>query len=396
MSLETLSRYQGRGVELAGVSVILLVGKDIPLPAPELITRAVDSIQVTNTDEGRDGFEIIFSIGRSATDPMQNAIDFSLIDSLLLETFNRVIIMVEFGFVPIVLIDGIITHKELNPSTESGQSKLTVKGEDVSIMMDREEQSTTHPNQPDPAVIAKIIGSYAKYGLVPVVIPPPSMDVPLEVNRVPSQQKTDLQHIKDLAGIYDYIFYIEPTSVPLVNKAYWGPKEYFSLPQKALTLNMGSFTNVTSINFQYNSLDSTIVQGKVQDPLLNREIPVVTVGSLRPPLALFPDLLKNIDNAKKKKYRAKGGVNAIQAYGEAQARTDSSTDAVTATGELDGLSYGDVLRARKLVGLRGVGFLHDGFYYVKNVTHKISKGEYKQSFTISREGLGSTTPVVLP
>lgn len=379
-----------------GVNVVLLVGKEIPLPAPELLTRAVDSIEVTNTDEGRDGFQIVFSVGRSTSDPMQNPLDYSLVDSLLLETFNRVIITVAFGLVPTVLIDGIITHKELKPSAEPGQSKLTVKGEDVSIMMDREEESTTHPNQPDPLVIAKIIGSYAKYGLVPTVVPPPSMDIPLEVNRVPAQQKTDLQHIKDLAKIYDYVFYIEPTAVPMVNKAYWGPKEYTSLPQKALTLNMGSFTNVTSINFQYSSLDSTIVTGKVQDPLLNMEIPVVTLGSLRPPLALFPDLLKNIGNAKKKKYRAKGGVNAIQAYGEAQATTDSSTDAVTATGELDSLSYGDVLRARKLVGLRGVGFLHDGYYYVKNVTHRINKGEYKQSFTISREGLGSTTPVVMP
>jgi hypothetical protein len=381
---------------LFGLNVVLLVGKEIPLPAPELLTRAVDSIEVTNTDEGRDGFQIVFSVGRSTSDPMQNPLDYSLVDSLLLETFNRVIIMVAFGLVPTVLIDGIITHKELKPSAEPGQSKLTVKGEDVSIMMDREEESTTHPNQPDPLVIAKIIGSYAKYGLVPTVVPPPSMDIPLEVNRVPAQQKTDLQHIRDLAKIYDYVFYIEPTAVPMVNKAYWGPKEYTSLPQKALTLNMGSFTNVTSINFQYSSLDSTIVTGKVQDPLLNMEIPVVTLGSLRPPLALFPDLLKNIGNAKKKKYRAKGGVNAIQAYGEAQATTDSSTDAVTATGELDSLSYGDVLRARKLVGLRGVGFLHDGYYYVKNVTHRINKGEYKQSFTISREGLGSTTPVVMP
>jgi hypothetical protein len=381
---------------LASVNVVLLVGKDIPLPAPESITRAIDSIEVTNTDEGRDGFQMIFSVGRSSTDPLQNPLDYSLVDSLQLETFNRVIIMVVFGFVPTVLIDGIITHKELKPSGEPGQSKLTVKGEDVSIMMDRHEESTTHPNQPDPVVIAKIIGSYAKYGLVPTVVPPPSMDVPLEVNRVPSQQKTDLQHIKDLAEIYDYAFYVEPTAVPMVNKAYWGPKEYASLPQKALTLNMGSFTNVTSINFQYSSLDATIVTGKVQDPLLNMEIPVITVGSLRPPLALYPDMLKNIGNAKKKKYRARGGVNAIQAYGDAQAVTDSSTDAVTATGELDCLSYGDVLRARKLVGLRGVGFLHDGYYYVKNVTHRISKGNYKQSFTISREGLGSTTPVVMP
>lgn len=381
---------------MAAINAVLLAGPTIPLPVPEPLSRAIDSIEVTNTDQGRDGFQIIFSIGRSITDPLQNPIDYSLIDSPLLETFNRVIIMTAFGFVPHVLIDGIITHRQLSSSSVPGQSKLTITGEDVSIMMDREEKSTTHPNQPDPVIVSKIIASYAQYGLVPMAIPPASMDVPIEVNRVPSQQGTDLQYIMELARNYDYVFYVEPTAIPGVNKAYWGPKEYTSLPQKALTLNMGSFTNVTSINFQYTSLDSTIVTGSIQDPILNMEIPVITASSLRPPLALFPDLLKNIGNAKTKKYRANGGVNAIQAYAEAQATTDSSTDAVTATGELDGILYGDVLRARKLVGLRGVGFLHDGFYYVKSVTHRISKGEYKQSFTISREGLGSTTPAVIP
>jgi hypothetical protein len=375
---------------------VLLVGSTMPLPVPESLSRAIDSIEVTNSDEGRDGFQIVFSIGRSTSDPTQNPLDFSIIDSAVLETFNRVMIIVTFGFVPVVLIDAIITHKQFNPSSEVGQSKLTVTGEDVSIMMDREEKSTTHPNQPDSIIVSKIITSYANYGLVPTVVPPASMDVPIEVNRVPSQQGTDLQYILELAQNYDYVFYVEPTAIPGVNKAYWGPKEYTSLPQKGLTVNMGSFTNVTGINFQYNSLDSTVVMGSVQDPMLNIDIPVVTAASLRPPLALFPDLLKNIGNAKTKKYRAKGGVNVIQAYSEAQATTDSSTDAVTATGELDGIIYGDVLRARKLVGLRGVGFLHDGYYYVKKVTHKIGNGNYKQSFTICREGLGSTTPVVMP
>jgi hypothetical protein len=37
-----------------------------------------------------------------------------------------------------------------------------------------------------------------------------------------------------------------------------------------------------------------------------------------------------------------------------------------------------------------VGFNYDGLYYVKSVTHKINMGDYKQSFTITREGLGST------
>ena len=68
----------------------------------------------------------------------------------------------------------------------------------------------------------------------------------------------------------------------------------------------------------------------------------------------------------------------------------SGDDVVTATGELNSVRYGDILAIRERVGLRGVGYGYDGLYYVKSVNHKIRPGEYKQSFTITREGLGTT------
>ena len=36
----------------------------------------------------------------------------------------------------------------------------------------------------------------------------------------------------------------------------------------------------------------------------------------------------------------------------------------------------------------------DGLYYVSSVTHNIRRGEYKQSFTLARNGLVSTLPQV--
>ena len=39
---------------------------------------------------------------------------------------------------------------------------------------------------------------------------------------------------------------------------------------------------------------------------------------------------------------------------------------------------------------------YDGLYYVNSVTHNIKRGEYKQSFNLSRDGLISNTPVVPP
>ena len=53
-----------------------------------------------------------------------------------------------------------------------------------------------------------------------------------------------------------------------------------------------------------------------------------------------------------------------------------------------------MLRAPGVVGVRGAGHDYDGLYYVQEVTHDIAPGSYKQSFTLTREGLGSTVPSV--
>jgi hypothetical protein len=49
-----------------------------------------------------------------------------------------------------------------------------------------------------------------------------------------------------------------------------------------------------------------------------------------------------------------------------------------------------------LVGVRGAGLMHDGLYYVSQVTHRITPDSYKQQFTLTREGFGTTVPEVLP
>jgi phage protein D len=76
---------------------------------------------------------------------------------------------------------------------------------------------------------------------------------------------------------------------------------------------------------------------------------------------------------------------------DAQSQIDTSVrKTVVGQGELDAQRYGSILRARGVVGVRGMGYSYDGYYYVQKVTHSISRGKYKQSFTLNREGIGST------
>lgn len=50
--------------------------------------------------------------------------------------------------------------------------------EDVSVMMDLEEKSAEHPAQDETIIALKLIATYAQYGLIPVVLPPPAIDPP--------------------------------------------------------------------------------------------------------------------------------------------------------------------------------------------------------------------------
>ena len=70
----------------------------------------------------------------------------------------------------------------------------------------------------------------------------------------------------------------------------------------------------------------------------------------------------------------------------------SASTAISGNGSLDVLRYGRVLRSRQVVGVRGAGPAYDGLYYVDSVTNRLKRGEYKQDFTLSRDGLLSTTP----
>ncbi len=87
-------------------------------------------------------------------------------------------------------------------------------------------------------------------------------------------------------------------------------------------------------------------------------------------------------------------ISPLQAAAVGLARASESADVISGSGQLDVLRYGRPLKARQLVGVRGAGITYDGLYYVKNVTHNIKRGEYKQSFSLSRNALVSMTPAV--
>ena len=376
-----------------GIHLTLMIGPTVAVPAPPLYLETLQSLQVTHNDTGRSGFQITFQAGRPGP---ASVMEYPLLALPLLKVFNRVILIVTINAIPQVLMDGIITNQQLSPGDQPGTGTITITGEDVSVMMDMEEKNVEHPAQPELVIANKLILSYPQYGLIPMVIPPIAMDVPLPIERIPAQRSTDLEYLKDMAGRHGYVFYVTPGPAPFVNTAYWGPPVRVGLPQRALSVNLGPQTNVNTISFQNNGLAPILVAGQLQDRQTNQTVPVQTFASTRPPLSSQPAVITNQPNVRTRRFQG-SGLNIAQSFGRAQAQTDASTDdTVTVSGELDSVRYGAMLSARSLVGMRGVGFSFDGFYYVKSVTHNITRGDYKQSFTLTRDGSGALSPVVVP
>ena len=330
---------------LKGIHLTLLIGPVVAAPVPRELTEALVSAQVTTSAGQRSGFQLQFVFGKSST-------------------IGRTLLPVGF-FDPGIRV---------------------ILGEDISLLMDLADATGfPYPAMPPEARVALIVGKYAACGMIPVIIPSVFIDVPIPTQEIPVQQGNDLQYIKKLADDAGYVFYIEPGPAPGTNLAYWGPEMRIGVPQPALNVNFDAHTNVESISFSQDGLSREQPFVFIHEPLthLNIPVPIPDVGLLRPPLAARPAM------ALKSKKLEIAHLPPVRAALHALAHSARSPDAVTGTGSLNVLRYGRVLKARQLVGVRGASPAFDGLFYVKSVTHNLKAGEYKQSFTLAREGLGS-------
>ena len=374
-----------------GVRLTVLAGPTIPLPLPGPVVARLRSAVVTETDEERSVFTLTFDAGRSG--PLA-ALDTPLLQQSPIATNARVVLVVTFGALPAVLFDGIVTNVELTLGDRPGTATLTVTGEDLSLLLDREERDTEHPALDDYPQVLAILAPYAAKGLLPMAFPPLDMDPPLPIERVPGQHDTDLRHLVMLAERHGYTAYVLPGPAPGTSSFYWGPPVRVGLPQRAISVDLGPETNVTAPpRFRQDALAPVAVEGQVQDPRTGRAIPVRAAASLRPPLAALPLWALHAGDVRKRRLR-ESGTSTVGAFARAQAQVDRASDAVVGEGELDAARYGGILRPRGLVGLRGAGWSHDGLWYVRRVEHQLAPGRYRQRFTVAREGYGATVPVV--
>jgi hypothetical protein len=372
---------------LKGINLTLMIGPGVPINVSGDVLNALTGVEVTAKADGPSVFQLKFTVNKNS--PL---LTLFLIGSGAQIPLVRVVIYVTINGSPQVLIDGVMTDHQMTPGSNTQSPVLTITGEDLTRVMDYIDLTgLPYPVMPPEARVLLALAKYAVFGVVPLVIPSIMIDVPIPIDRIPLHQGTDLTYVRQLADDVGYTFFVKPGPSPGRSVAYWGPDIKVGVPQPALNMDMDAYTNVESLNFSFNADSAALPFVYIQEqytkaPIL---IPIPDITPLNPPLGAIPPIPKKFpiltDTAK---------LSPIQAILIGLAKAAKSADAVTATGSLDSLIYGNVLQARGLVGVRGAGTPFDGLYYIKSVTHNIKRGEYKQNFTLVRNGLISTVPRV--
>jgi hypothetical protein len=356
--------------------LLLMLGRVVAAPVPQPLVDALQSVQVTSAAGERSGFQMTFAVSRNSV-ITQTLLPFGLLDPPA-----RVVLVAIIGGSPEVLMDGVITRHELSPGDAPGSGTLTVTGEDLTLLMDLRDEQRTYPAQPLQVQALRILAGYAMYGIAPATIPAAFSDPYPPVEKYLAQADTDLAYLRMLAQMAGYVFYLEPGPLPGASVAYWGPEVRGGRPQPALTVDSGPATNVESLSFSFDGTARTQFTIRQEEPTtkIGISIPVPDLSLLRPPLAMRPAVA-----LKEKPLPDLSGLSTIEVLMKGLSQTAAASDAVTGQGKLDVLRYGHVLRARRLVGVRGAGLNYDGSYYVTRVTHEIKRGEYTQSFSLARD-----------
>ncbi|MDP1637712.1 MAG: hypothetical protein Q8K74_06765 [Candidatus Nitrotoga sp.] len=374
-----------------GIHLTLMIGPIVPVPVPQMVMNALDSVQITTAAGAASGFQMSFQFS-SKSELNTFFIIAGAMNSGPATPPLRVMLIITLNGTPQPLFDGVMTNVEVQAGSNGSPGMVTVTGEDLTKVMDMLDFSgLPYPAMPIEARVALICAKYAAFGLIPLVIPVLFPDVPIPVDKIPAHKGTDLQYIQQLAEEAGYIFYIEPGPAAGTNIAYFGPEIKVGVPQPALNVDMDALTNVENMSFSFDPTKGVLPIVFIQNQLTRVPIPIPipNINPLQPPLGVLSTTLSNLkilkDTAK---------MNPMQAILRGLNEAKKSQDSVSANGSINVLRYGRPLKARQLVGVRGAGIAYDGLYFVQSVTSTLKRGEFKQSFNLTRNGLVSITPRV--
>jgi phage protein D len=292
--------------------------------------------------------------------------------------WNRVSIEAGYPGSTETIIDGYITHLEA-AITADGKSYLEISGMDGSAMMDLEEKQLAWSNKKDHEIAQTVFQAHGLSYEVEDTIFPANENIATVL-----QSETDIRFLRRLASRNGFECYVRGGTGVFRSPNLQDP------PQKILAAEFGHETNLIRLSVRVDGTPARAVTIRRLDPM-EKQIEVMELSES--PLRLIGEqTLSELQPSTGGSVLVKQQVTASSE--EMKARLYSAYPAanqfVKVEGEIDSRSYESVLRAKKLVTIKGAGERYSGLYYVTRVKHRFSLEGYGQHFEAYRNGIGLT------
>jgi phage protein D len=279
------------------------------------------------------------------------------------------------------LIEAYVIETNADFANQPGQSVLNVVAMEPTVRMNLKEKVRAWPNMADSDIAEQIFDDYK---FTAVVDPTqPSRD---ELDHTEMQRGTDIQFLQALAQRNGYECYVELNPESGKVAGHFHKPKLQQPPQGVLSVNMGEATNVNSFHARYDMLKPTTVLAANVD-VHSKEQQSGDSDSLGDK-ALGSASTVYTDDSRQVLLSGTGLAQTGELQTAAQAEVDRSSWAITAEGDVNTVAYGDVVRAKRPIMVRGAGLQFSGTYYVESVLHTFSGNGYTQHFTLRRNAAG--------
>jgi phage protein D len=276
------------------------------------------------------------------------------------------------------LITGYMTQIKTHLDPDENQSFLEIRGMDATSLMNLEEKIKDWPNKTDSDIAREIFQSY---DLTPEV-----EDTGVTHDEAVAtiiQRETDIQFLKRLARRNGFECFVKE------GKGYFRRPVLSEDPQPILAAHFGSETNLVHFDARLNAFRPTRVEMHQIDTIGKEIQDAIAESAEQRQLGRDGAFSVEVPDGITARMHVKHAVATSQPEMENLCRAlfDEAEWFMEATGEVESATYGNVLRAKKLVPIKGVGETFSGIYYVTNVKHIFTVDHYVQRFTARRNAI---------
>jgi phage protein D len=282
------------------------------------------------------------------------------------------------------LIEAYVIETNADFANQPGQSVLNVVAMEPTAKMNLKEKVRAWPNMTD-SDIAEQIFSDCKFNTDNIDPTQPTHD---ENDHTEMQRGTDIQFLQRLAQRNGFEIYVELNPETGVVEGHFHAPRLQQNPQGVLSVNMGSATNVNSFHARFDMVQPATAQAQNVDVHSSEQQTGQSDSQQDRPLGSAPTVPTG--DARQVLISGTGLSDTGELQTAAQAEVDRTSWAITAEGEVNTVAYGDVLRAKRPVLVRGAGRQFSGIYYVERVLHSFTGDGYTQQFSLRRNAAGLT------